>query len=103
MSKLSQEMLKRDGEAMGIMEDCYPQLLQTNFICNTPMWIQISQRIFSPFLPKRVVSKFDFIAPHKDQNDRNRLLKFISEDNLPVCYGGKYEPWPVAFPPPAVN
>jgi hypothetical protein len=46
ISNLSQEMLKRDGEAMGIMEDCYPQLLQTNFICNPPLWIQISQRIF---------------------------------------------------------
>jgi hypothetical protein len=60
-------MLKRDGEAMGIMEDCYPQLLQSIFICNPPVWIQIPWRMFRPFLPKRVVSKFDFIAPEKNE------------------------------------
>ena len=103
MSKLSQEMLKRDGEAMGIMEDCYPQLLQGIFICNPPVWIQIPWRMFRPFLPKRVVSKFDFIAPEKSEKEKNRLFKYISEDNLPVRFGGKYEPWPVAFPPPAVD
>ena len=103
MSKLSQEALKRDGEAMGILDDYYPQLLQGIFICNPPMWIQIPWRLFRPFLPKRVVSKFDSVAPGKSEKERNRLFKFISEDNLPVRFGGKYEPWPVAFPPPAVD
>jgi hypothetical protein len=51
----------------------------------------------------RVVNKFDFITPEKSAKERNRLFKYISEDNLPVRFGGKYESWPVAFLPPVVN
>jgi hypothetical protein len=103
LSKFSHEMLKRDAEAMSVMEDCYPQLLQSIFVCNAPVWIQIPWRFLRPLLPTRVVNKFDFITPEKSANERNRLLKYISEDNLPVRFGGNYEPWPVVFLPPVVN
>jgi hypothetical protein len=103
MSRLSREMLKRDGEAAAIIEDCYPQLLQGIFVCNAPVWIQIPWRMFRPLMPKRVASKVDFIAPEKSETERRRLFKYISEENLPVRFGGKYEPWPVMFPPPAVD
>lgn len=103
LSKFSQEMLSRDAEAMGIMEDCYPQLLQSIFVCNSPSWIQIPWRLLRPLLPTRVVNKFDFITPDTNEEERNRLLKYISEDNLPVRFGGSYEAWPVVFLPPVVN
>ena len=102
LSKFSQEMLSRDAQAMGVMEDCYPQLLQSIFVCNSPGWIQLPWRLLRPLLPTRVVNKFDFITPDTNEEERNRLFKYISQDNLPVRFGGKYEPWPVAFLPPAV-
>lgn len=100
LSGINNEANKRDGEAMGTMEDVYPQLLQTLFICHAPAWIQIPWRILRPILPKRVVSKMDFINPDKKPNERKRLYEYVDEEHLPVRFGGKYEPWPVAFPLP---
>jgi hypothetical protein len=97
---MNNEANKRDGAAMGIMEDVYPQLLQTLFICHAPAWIQIPWRILRPLMPKRVVSKMDFINPDKKRNERERLYAYVDEEHLPVRFGGKYEPWPVAFPLP---
>ena len=48
-------------------------------------------------MPKRVVSKMDFIYPDKKEKERNRLYEYIDEEHLPVRFGGKYEEWPVAF------
>jgi hypothetical protein len=98
LSDLSYENLHRDGEVMGIMEDCYPQLLQSLFICNPPAWIHIPWKICRIIMPKRVLSKMDFIAPARNKKERKRLFPYISEENLPVRYGGKHEPWPVHFP-----
>jgi hypothetical protein len=103
MSSISHENLKRDGAAMGVMEDCYPQLLQGIFICDPPLWIQIPWRICRPLLPKRVVNKMDFIVPRTRKKERVRLFKHISEENLPVRFGGKNYVWPVEFHPPVVG
>jgi hypothetical protein len=103
ISSISNENMKRDGAAMAVMEDCYPQLLQGIFICDPPIWIQIPWRIFRPLLPKRVVNKIDFIVPLTRKKERMRLFKHISEDNLPARFGGKYEIWPVEFHPPVVG
>lgn len=101
MSEISNECSRRDGKVMGIMEDCYPQLLQSVFICHAPAWIQIPWRIIRPIMPKRVTSKIDFIDPNHREQERNRLLAYISLENLPVRFGGLYENWPVNFPLPA--
>lgn len=89
MSMISYEALKRDGDAMGVMEDCYPQLLQGIFICNPPSWIHIPWQICRKILPKRLISKIDFLRPDKNEKERKRILKHISEENLPSIYGGK--------------
>lgn len=96
MSKISMEMNRRDGKAMGVMEDCYPQLLERIFIYNSPSWIQVPWRIARPLVPKRVVEKMDFINP-SNTKERNRVLEFISEENLPERYGGKNPMWPLQF------
>ena len=44
-------------------------------------------------MPKRLVSKIDFIRPDKNEKERQRLLKYITEENLPVIYGGKSVAW----------
>jgi hypothetical protein len=103
VSSVNKETLKRDGDAMGVMEDCYPQLLQTLFICHAPVWIQIAWRVVRPIMPRRVVQKMDFINPDTNEGERKRLLKYISEENLPERFGGKHEPWPVEFPLPPLN
>lgn len=100
LSGVSPESGRRMGKAMEVMEDCYPQLLHGIFMCNPPIWVQIPWRIFRPLLPKRVVQKMDFIAPAKNEKERQRLFAFVSEANLPIRFGGKYETWPIAFSPP---
>jgi len=102
MSGMNQEASKRDAAVMGVMEDVYPQLLRTIYICHAPGWIQIPWRILRPFFPKRVIEKMDFINPDKRQNERDRLLEHLDEANLPVRFGGKYEAWPTAFPLPVL-
>lgn len=99
-SQFSHECHKRDGAAMGIMEDVYPQLLEKVFICHAPTWVQVPWRILRPLMPKRVVAKVDFINPDKKRNERERLYEYIDEEHLPVRFGGKYETWPAAFPLP---
>ena len=97
---LNAELSKRDGKTMGIMEDCYPQLLQTLYICHAPSWVQVPWRIIRPFFPNKVKSKFDFIQPATNEKERQRVLKHISLENLPKRYGGLYDTWPVSFPLP---
>jgi CRAL/TRIO domain len=98
MSGLNKELTRRDGEAMGTMEDYYPQLLQTLYVCHAPVWIQVPWRIVRPLFPKRVTSKFDFITPESNEHERERLMKYISIEHLPKRYGGLNEQWPVNFP-----
>ena len=103
LSMIDKETQKRDGRVMEIMEDCYPQLLQGIYIINAPSWMQMPWRLVRPFFPKRVVEKLDFITPRKNARELKRLLKHISEEDLPARFGGKYEPWPVNFPVPPTN
>jgi CRAL/TRIO domain len=101
ISGINPELSRRDGKAMGVMEDCYPQLLQSLFICHAPAWAQIPWRIIRPLLPHRVASKIDFIAPHVREKERSRLLPYISLEQLPVRFGGTHTIWPVDFPLPS--
>lgn len=95
LSSLNRENVKRDGKAMGITEDAYPQMLESIFVCNAPSWIQIPWRLCRPILPKRTVSKIDFVSPETSEKERKRLLRFIADDNLPIRFGGKNSKWPV--------
>lgn len=70
------------------MEDVYPQLLQALLIYNAPSWIQSTWSIFRPIMPKRVVEKIDIINPKKNAKEKNRLLAFLSEEDMPVALGG---------------
>ena len=98
MSRMCREFLRRNGDAMRLVDDIYPQMLQSIFLCHSSSLIEVPWRIVRPFLPKRVVEKIYFINPDKKENDRKRLMEYLDEDHLPVRFGGKYEPWPLAFP-----
>jgi hypothetical protein len=97
------ENFKRDENAMAIMEDCYPQMLQTIFICHPPAWIQIPWRILRPLMPKRVSKKMDFISPGTNKRELKRVVEHISLDHLPARFGGRNETWPVEFPVPSTG
>ena len=100
LTDVSREMGRRDSKAMNMTEDCYPQLLQSIFLCHPPTWIQIIWRFFRPLLPKRMVEKVDFIQPKFNDKERDRLLAHVPLELLPERYGGKYAPWPVEYPLP---
>jgi hypothetical protein len=81
LSGISYKCTKRDTVAMRVMQDCYPQMLQSRFLCNAPAWIQIPWHIIRPLMPERGVSKVDFIAPRKSEKERKRLFQHVSEEN----------------------
>lgn len=89
MSGFNRECSKRDGRAMGLMEDCYPQLLESLFACNAPTILDAIWKLAKVLLPQRVVTKFSFMRPKERVHDRERLFKHISEEDLPDFYGGK--------------
>eukprot|EP00934_Nitzschia_sp_Nitz4_P004183 Nitzschia sp. Nitz4//scaffold2_size372955//363580//364810//NITZ4_000482-RA/size372955-snap-gene-0.111-mRNA-1//-1//CDS//3329546955//4173//frame0 len=82
------EGTKRDGEIVAEMEDVYPQLLETLFLCHPPEWLHIVWSVLRAIMPKRVMEKMDIMTPHKNEKERKRLLKHIALDNLPISYGG---------------
>jgi hypothetical protein len=98
LNSLNIELSRRDGKVMNLAQDCYPQLLQSMFICDAPCWLQVPWRIIRPLFPKRVTSKFDFILPATNNHERELLLRHISDDHLPIRYGGLNKQWPVEFP-----
>jgi hypothetical protein len=93
---------QRDGKCAGSMEDCYPQLLASFYVCNPPFWVHIPWKIVRPFLPKRVASKVDFISPKQNEKERKRLLAYVSEEKLATRFGGTHDHWPVQFSNPSV-
>jgi CRAL/TRIO domain len=87
-SSFSRECSKRDGKVMKIMEDCYPQLLGSIFTINVPFFIDTIWNLYKLVLPKRVVDKFNIIKPFERENDRKKLLRYISENDVPDYVGG---------------
>ena len=89
LSTLNGECMKRDGRAMAVMEDNYPQMLETVFFINPPSFVRVLWNVGKVILPKRVFEKFDIIDPQEKEQDRKRLCRHISEENLPEELGGK--------------
>jgi CRAL/TRIO domain len=93
----SAENSKRDDRAWKATEAFYPQLLDRQFVCHAPAWIQVPWRFLRPCLPQRLVAQADFVAPKKNAKDRRRLLIYISLENLPVRFGGECPVWPLSL------
>lgn len=89
MSGYNHETTKRDGAAMADTEDCYPQMLESIYICNPPTVVAVVWKLAKVFMPTRVVSKFGFLSPKTNAKDRKLLCRHITEQNLPDFYGGK--------------
>jgi hypothetical protein len=93
LKNVNRKDAKRDGDVAGLMEDCYPQMLQSIYLCHAPMVIHTIWSLLRPVMPNRVVSKIDIIEPRTNAKERKCLLKYISEENLPVEFGGKKHSW----------
>ena len=79
---------KRDSKIMNEMEDVYPQLLETLYGCYPPSFMHLIWALIRPIMPKRIIDKIDLIEPNKNEKERDRVLKYISKENLPVHFGG---------------
>ena len=78
-------------KAVSVMQDCFPQAVQSIYVCFAPGWVYRPWKLIRPFLPTRVVEKMDFLDPLESQEDRERLLQHASSEQLPVRFGGKNE------------
>jgi hypothetical protein len=76
LSLVNRESLKRNGHAVGQMEDYYPQLLESLFMCNPPAFLKgLFNVIKATVLPKRMVEKISMINPKENENKRTSLYR----------------------------
>ncbi|KAJ7982048.1 Patellin-4 like [Quillaja saponaria] len=72
-------------QAVGILQDNYPEFVARNVFINVPFWYYAFSALLSPFLTQRTKSKFVFARPAKVTET---LLKFIAPEKLAIQYGG---------------
>ncbi|CAN1328114.1 PATL4 [Linum perenne] len=72
-------------QAVGILQDNYPELVARNIFINVPFWYYAMNALLSPFLTQRTRSKFVVARPARVTET---LLKYISIEQIPVQYGG---------------
>ncbi|CAB9527362.1 expressed unknown protein [Seminavis robusta] len=80
----SRAATKRDGKIMNEMQNCYPQMLENYYLCNSPDWMHLIWVLVKPILPQRVLEKTKMISP---QNHK-QLHKYMDEHMIPVEIGG---------------
>jgi len=67
-----------------IDKDHYPETLRKVFICNTPAAFNAIWKIVKPWLDPNTLAKIEILG----YDYRDRLLEFISKENLPEEFGG---------------
>ncbi|EXB75191.1 hypothetical protein L484_025971 [Morus notabilis] len=72
-------------QAVGLLQDNYPELVAKNIFINVPFWYYALNALLSPFLTQRTKSKFVVARPAKVTET---LLKYIPAEKIPVQYGG---------------
>ncbi|KAM7530364.1 hypothetical protein LguiB_033774 [Lonicera macranthoides] len=72
-------------EAVGILQDNYPEFVARNIFINVPYWYYAFHALMSPFLTQRTKSKFVVVHPAKVTET---LLKYIPIEEIPIQYGG---------------
>ncbi|XP_068323742.1 patellin-4-like [Pyrus communis] len=72
-------------QAVGLLQDNYPELVAKNIFINVPFWYYALNALLSPFLTQRTKSKFVVARPAKVTET---LLKYIPAQEIPAQYGG---------------
>eukprot|EP00056_Hartaetosiga_gracilis_P011653 m.177373 g.177373 ORF g.177373 m.177373 type:complete len:450 (+) comp13547_c0_seq1:85-1434(+) len=74
----------------------YPQILKTMIVINPPTIINMCWKLIKPFLRERTRKKIHFVKG----NPKEHLLKIMSEETIPLMFGGTAPDPP--FPPSPV-
>ena len=83
------DTVNRNAKNARDCQDYYPQMLASVFVMNAPSFFSLCFRIVKPLLPKRFVEKFDILP----KNHTEKLLPFMSLEDVPTKYGGNNEHW----------
>ncbi|XP_061163292.1 SEC14-like protein 2 isoform X2 [Saccostrea echinata] len=73
-------------EMLTMFEDHYPETLKYAIVINAPRFFPIAYNIVKPFLSEATAKKTIILGT----NYRDTLYRYISPEELPVCYGGKH-------------
>ncbi|KDP34841.1 hypothetical protein JCGZ_09129 [Jatropha curcas] len=73
------------NQAVGLLQDNYPEFVARNIFINVPFWYYALNSLLSRFLTQRSKSKFVVARPAKVTET---LLKYIPAEEIPVQYGG---------------
>eukprot|EP00545_Synedropsis_sp_CCMP1620_P014207 CAMPEP_0119013202 /NCGR_PEP_ID=MMETSP1176-20130426/8128_1 /TAXON_ID=265551 /ORGANISM="Synedropsis recta cf, Strain CCMP1620" /LENGTH=314 /DNA_ID=CAMNT_0006966265 /DNA_START=39 /DNA_END=983 /DNA_ORIENTATION=+ len=90
----NRECINRNAKNARECQDHYPQMLASVYVIHVIAIFQGAYRLIKPLLPKRFVEKLNIINPVKNKKEKALLLKHISEENLPIRFGGLFEEWP---------
>ncbi|KAM5587329.1 patellin-4 [Rosa sericea] len=82
---IKKELRVATKQAVGLLQDNYPELVAKNIFINVPFWYYALNALLSPFLTQRTKSKFVVARPAKVTET---LLKYIPAEEIPVQYGG---------------
>lgn len=83
------QTIRLEAKAANSLQEYYPQMLESFYICDPPTWAHIPWKTIRPLLPARVAKKIDFVAPRSSKKERKRLAAHIQEKDLPIKYGGQ--------------
>lgn len=72
-------------EMITMFEDHYPETLKYAIVINAPRFFPIAYNIVKPFLSEATAKKTIILGT----NYHDTLYRYISPEQLPVCYGGK--------------
>ncbi|XP_062571602.1 SEC14-like protein 2 [Saccostrea cucullata] len=91
LAKLGMKHLYKPGvdaycEMLTMFEDHYPETLKYAIVINAPRFFPIAYNIVKPFLSEATAKKTIILGT----NYRDTLYRYISPEELPVCYGGKH-------------
>ncbi|KAL6201568.1 hypothetical protein ACLB2K_025281 [Fragaria x ananassa] len=82
---IKKELRVATKQAVGLLQDNYPELVAKNIFINVPFWYYALNALLSPFLTQRTKSKFVVARPAKVTET---LLKYIPAEEIPTQYGG---------------
>lgn len=90
LAKLGMKHLYKPGvdaycEMITMFEDHYPETLKYAIVINAPRFFPIAYNIVKPFLSEATAKKTIILGT----NYHDTLYRYISPEQLPVCYGGK--------------
>ncbi|KAK9766142.1 Non-classical phosphatidylinositol transfer protein (PITP) [Basidiobolus ranarum] len=83
--RMDRRMKAASSQIIQLFQDHYPEFLDCKLFVNVPGLMEMLFNIMSVFVSARTKSKFVMVG---QANTQKTLLNYISNENLPVQYGG---------------